>query len=62
MEVAAPRAESNSDPPLMLAPAPPPIPPPFGMDKDLGAKNIPRAGLAMQDDVISFGEFKLVIK
>lgn len=62
MEVAAPRAESNSDPPLTLAPSPPPTPPPFGMDKDLGTKNIPKKGLAMQDGVISFGEFKLVIK
>lgn len=58
-----PTTESNTDPPTKQAPSPPPTPPPLSRDKNLGAENITKAGLAMQDqDVISFGEFKLVIK
>lgn len=60
MEEAAPRAESNSDPPLTLAPSPPPTPPPE-MQR-VGEKQIEANDLPKSNEILSFGKFLLEIK
>jgi hypothetical protein len=60
MEAAAPRAESNSDPPLIKAPAPPPTPPPQLQrvsEETIGADDLPKSS-----GILSFGKFLLEIK
>lgn len=59
MEVAAPRAESNSDPPLIKAPAPPPTPPPKTQRAD--EKAIATNDLPKSEGILSFGKFLLEI-
>jgi hypothetical protein len=58
-EEAVHRAESNSDPPLMLAPAHPPTTPPKTQrahEKSIAANDLPKS-----EGVLSFGKFLLEI-